>query len=379
MCCVVCYSLGRLEQWRWGELTQQFSYGTRSGLTRRQTGASADAFTYDPNNQPATFTLPSGRQFEYHYDSRGGLQFIITPNRSRHFLHVQPSLGYVKFQYVPPGSGQQPWVRHYSQDGRLLLAQRPGLGATVHRYDGAGRRVATASGDGETVYRYAAGGRLDRVLHSERYFGFRLELSHQGPLERERRLKFDPDTGLSSAVFRYEYDCRLRPRLVSGRVGGRRLTPLQLEYEPTSGQLSRLGPLTISRPRANQTIVSGAGGARLTLVRDRYGRDAGLTLTVSGREVYRRRWERDAAGRLSTERVWRPELAGRPVTRTLQYGPDGQLTADNADDSWSFQYDYNGNLVELRVKHSNISLEVSQTTRLQPVLGDLSKVSFFLR
>ncbi|XP_043247283.1 teneurin-m-like isoform X2 [Amphibalanus amphitrite] len=356
-------SIGRLEQWRWGELTQQFSYGSRSGLTRRQTDTTSDSFTYDPNNQPATFTLPSGRQFEYHYDSRGGLQFIITPNRSRHFLHVQPSLGYVKFQYVPPGGSQQPWVRRYSQDGRLLLSQRPGLGATVHRYDGAGRRTATATGDGETQYRYSPGGQLDRVLHSERYFGFRLELSHQGPLERERRLKFDPDTGLSSAVFRYEYDSRLRPTRISGRVGGRRLTPLHLRYDPTTGQLSQLGPLTISRPRANQTILS-SDGSLLSLVRDRYGRDAGLTLTVSGREVHRRRWERDAAGRLTTERIWRPELAGRPVTRTLQYGPDGELTADNAEDSWSFEYDRNGNLVELRVKHSNISLEVDQHDRL---------------
>ena len=352
-----CFSPGRLEQWQWGELTQQFSYGSRNGLTRRQMGASADAFTYDPNNQPATFTLPSGRQYEYHYDSRGGLQFIITPSRSRHFLHVQPSLGYVKFQYVSPGGQQQPWVRRYSQDGRLLLSQRPGLGATVYRYDGAGRLTATATGDGETLYRYSTGGQLERVLHSERYFGFRLELSHQGALERERRLKFDPETGLSSAVFRYEYDSRLRPTRISGRVGGRRLSALHIDYDSITGQLSRLGPLSVSRPRANQTILSG-GGTRLSRVRDRYGRDAGLTLTVGGRQVYRRRWERDAAGRLTTERVWRPELAGRPVTRTLKYGKDGELIADNADDAWSFRYDDNGNLVELRVKRSNISLQV---------------------
>ena len=278
---------------------------------------------------------------------------------------MQPSLGYVRFQYVSPGGQQQPWVRRYSQDGRLLLSQRPGLGATVYRYDGAGRVVASATGDGETLYRYSAGGQLERLLHSERYFGFRLELSHQGPLERERRLKFDPETGLSSAVFRYDYDSRLRPTRISGRVGGRRLTPVHLDYDPTTGQLSRLGPLTITRPRANQTILSG-GGTRLSLLQDWYGRDSGLTLTVSGREVFRRRWERDAAGRLTMERVWRPELAGRPVTRTLKYGKDGELIADNADDSWSFQYDRNGNLVEIRVKRSNISLQVSRHSVMQP-------------
>ncbi|XP_037070344.1 teneurin-m-like, partial [Pollicipes pollicipes] len=296
---VVSYdSIGRLGRWRWGELTQEFSYSSsRSGLARRQAGASSDTFTYDPNNQPATFTLPSRRQYEYHYDSRGGLQFIITPSRSRHFLHVQPSLGYVKFQYVPPGGQQHPWVRRYAQDGRLLLSQRPGLGATAHRYDGAGRRTATASGDGETRFTYAPSGALVSVRHSERFFGYRFELAHQGPLLRERREQFDPETGLSSAVFRYEYDGRLRPT------------------------------------------------------------------------GYRARRQYDNAGRLAAERVWRPELGGQPRKRTLHYGPDGELTGDDADDSWRFEYDRNGNMVQLRFKQSNISLQVNEHDRLVQLSG----------
>ncbi|XP_037070352.1 teneurin-a-like [Pollicipes pollicipes] len=334
---VVSYdSIGRLGRWRWGELTQEFSYSSsRSGLARRQAGASSDTFTYDPNNQPATFTLPSRRQYEYHYDSRGGLQFIITPSRSRHFLHVQPSLGYVKFQYVPPGGQQHPWVRR---------------------------------GDGETRFTYAPSGALVSVRHSERFFGYRFELAHQGPLLRERREQFDPETGLSSAVFRYEYDGRLRPTGVTGRVGGRRLAPLELRYSARTGQLTQLGPFSVQRVADNETVLA-AGGARLTRATDRYGREASMALTVGGREVYRARRQYDNAGRLAAERVWRPELGGQPRKRTLHYGPDGELTGDDADDSWRFEYDRNGNMVQLRFKQSNISLQVNEHDRLVQLSG----------
>lgn len=82
--------------------------------------------------------MPSGRVFQLSYDTEGGLRFITLPSGTKHGFSCQPSLGFIRATYTPPGS-VRPYIQHYSSGGALLQTVYPGDGArVVYRYHNAG-------------------------------------------------------------------------------------------------------------------------------------------------------------------------------------------------------------------------------------------------
>jgi hypothetical protein len=93
--------------------------------------------------QLSLITLPSGRRFGFQYDEDGGLRYVTLPSNKRHSFSCQPSLGFLRVTYTPPGSLRS-YIQHYAHSGALLQ--------TVFPVDGA-----------RVIYRYHASGQLAEV------------------------------------------------------------------------------------------------------------------------------------------------------------------------------------------------------------------------
>lgn len=82
--------------------------------------------------------MPSGRVFQFTYDSDGGLRHITLPSGTKHSFSCQPSLGFIRVTYTPPGSTRS-YIQHYTNEGALLQTVHPGDGArVVYRYHHSG-------------------------------------------------------------------------------------------------------------------------------------------------------------------------------------------------------------------------------------------------
>jgi len=64
---------------------------------------------------------------------------VILPSNTRHSFSCQPSLGFLRVTYTPPGSLRS-YIQHYSHSGALLQTVFPVDGARViYRYHGSGQ------------------------------------------------------------------------------------------------------------------------------------------------------------------------------------------------------------------------------------------------
>jgi hypothetical protein len=89
--------------------------------------------------QLSHITLPSGRRFGFQYDEDGGLRYVTLPSSTRHSFSCQPSLGFLRVTYTPPGSLRS-YIQHYAHSGALLQTVFPVDGARViYRYHGSGQ------------------------------------------------------------------------------------------------------------------------------------------------------------------------------------------------------------------------------------------------
>lgn len=68
------------------------------------------------------------------YDEQGGLRHVTLPSGTRHSFSAQPSLGFVRYTYTPPGSTRS-YLQHYTHSGKLLQTVYPGDGGRIlYRY-----------------------------------------------------------------------------------------------------------------------------------------------------------------------------------------------------------------------------------------------------
>lgn len=68
------------------------------------------------------------------YDELGGLRHVTLPSGTHHSFSSQPSIGFIRYTYTPPGSTRA-YLQHYTHAGQLLQTVYPGDGARVlYRY-----------------------------------------------------------------------------------------------------------------------------------------------------------------------------------------------------------------------------------------------------
>lgn len=155
-------------------------------VTSAQDGSTI--YSYDDLNALTKITLASQRSFILGYDDDGGLRHVSLPSGTRHAFSVQPSIGFIRATYTPPGSAKS-YLQHFSYDGRLLQTVFPGDGArVVYRYTPSGQLSELVHGDGRSQFVYSPGtGSLSQVLHTEKELEYRWDYQHVGGLLFEER------------------------------------------------------------------------------------------------------------------------------------------------------------------------------------------------
>lgn len=290
-------NFNRIDGWKWGISELKYSYD-RHGLLSEVTSPldGTQIYAYNDWNMLSKISLASQRSFQLAYDEDGGLRHVTLPSGTRHSFSLQPSLGFLRGTYTPPGSTRA-YLQHFSHSGKLLQTVFPGEGARiVYRYYPNGKLREIVHGDGKTLYHYSeSSGLPSQVSHIEPDLEYRWDYQFIGGLLIEERIDFGAKTGLSNAKFTYEYDNNYRLLSAQGRIGGQNLPQYNLAYNSKSGALDTIGPFKINKPKSNETHVYDGTALFSSITNSRF-LETLVALTIHKMEVFRIEFSHDMHG-----------------------------------------------------------------------------------
>lgn len=357
----------RVDGWTWGPSELKYTYdrhGLLSEITSPQDGIIS--YVYNDWNLISEIGLASQRKFAISYDENGGLRHVALPSGTKHSFSQQPSIGFIRATYTPPGS-TKPYLQHYSYSGALLQTVFPGEGAhIVYRYNSADQLSEIVHGDGRSEFGYnSVTGLPGTVSHSERDLEYRWDFEYSNGLLTEERIDFTAKTGLSNAKFTYEYDTNFRLISIQGRIGGQNLPAQTYAYCDRTGKPNQIGPFKVNHPRRNQTQVFD-GTASFTRTVDGRFLETQTSVTIHRMEVFRMEFAHDVHGRISQTRTYTRNVGVNTYTNVKNYtwDCDGQLIGLEAQEPWGFRYDDNGNLLSLTYRGNTIPMEYNALDRI---------------
>ncbi|KAL1116307.1 hypothetical protein AAG570_005802 [Ranatra chinensis] len=357
----------RVEGWKWGVQSETYSYdrhGLLSEVKTKQDGFIR--YTYNKFNLITEITLGSGRKVSLEYDKYAGLRHVVLASGARHSVSCQPSLGFIRFTYTPPGSSKA-YLLHYTHAGKLLQVVFPGDGARVlYRYHPSGQLAEVVHGDGITQLKHwADSGLPSQVLHSEKDFEYRWDYQYSGGLLTEERLDYGPKTGLSNVKFTYQYDDNFRLTSVQGRIGGQTLPEHSLQYNPKTGAKCQMGQFAVTWPTANETSLSDSIAVFSRLMNKQF-QVTQVTVTIHRMEVFRMEYTYDSRNRICQTQTYTRNVGVNTYTnvKNLTWDSDGQLIAVEAQEPWGFKYDANGNMLSLTYRGNTIPMEYNALDRI---------------
>lgn len=357
----------RIEGWNWGPSELKYTYehhGLLSEITSQQDGTIS--FVYNDWNLVSEIGLASQRKFLLAYDEDGGLRHITLPSGTKHSFSLQPSIGFIRATYNPPGSNK-PYLQHFSHSGALLQTVFPGDGArVVYRYNPTGQLTEIVHGDGKSEFLYnAMTGMLSTVGHTERELEYRWDFEFTNGLLAEERIDYSAKTGLSNAKFTYEYDTNFRVTGIQGRIGGQNLPTQGFSYNPRTGTPDQIGAFKIDRNRQNQTSVTDGTASFTRTVNGQY-LETFVSVTIHRMEVFRMEFSHDVHGRISQTKTYTRNVGVNTYTNVKNYtwDCDGQLIGVEAQEPWGFRYDDNGNMLSLTYRGNTIPMEYNNLDRI---------------
>lgn len=357
----------RINGWKWGVSEETYSYdphGMLSEITSPQDGTKF--IYYNEGNLVSKITLASQRHFKYSYDNSGGLTHVILPSGTNHSFSVQPSIGFLRVTYTPPGSLKK-YLQHYSHTGELLQTVFPGDGARIiYRYFTTNKVSEVVHGDGQTQIHYSENSGLpSEILHVDRDVDYRWESTYAGGLLVEERLDYGAKTGLSNAKIIYEYDNNYRITSVQGRIGGQTLIPHHIIYNSKTGAAEVLGQFTVSKQKWNETSVYDGIAMFSRTLNDQF-LEKEISVNIHRMEAFRMEFAYDKHGRIIQTRTHTRNVGVNTYTNVKNYtwDCDGQLTGVEAQEPWGFRYDDNGNMLSLTYRGNTIPMEYNDMDRI---------------
>lgn len=357
----------RINGWKWGVSEETYSYdphGMLSEITSPQDGTKF--IYYNEGNLVSKITLASQRHFKYSYDNSGGLTHVILPSGTNHSFSVQPSIGFLRVTYTPPGSLKK-YLQHYSHTGELLQTVFPGDGARIiYRYFTTNKVSEVVHGDGQTQIHYSENSGLpSEILHVDRDVDYRWESTYAGGLLVEERLDYGAKTGLSNAKIIYEYDNNYRTTSVQGRIGGQTLIPHHIIYNSKTGAAEVLGQFTVSKQKWNETSVYDGIAMFSRTLNDQF-LEKEISVNIHRMEAFRMEFAYDKHGRIIQTRTHTRNVGVNTYTNVKNYtwDCDGQLTGVEAQEPWGFRYDDNGNMLSLTYRGNTIPMEYNDMDRI---------------
>ncbi len=340
---------GRLQQWSWGDVIEQYEYDKSGRLERVILGDKPILRYHFPDTEtswPDWIATGSGGKFLLNYDKEsGGLSQIQTPRGHFHSFLLRPTIGSLRFLYTAPWSESR-YEMQVDAIGNVLGKHLPGGERVVYTYNDS-KLKKIICGDFESELGYdSADGTLESVtVRKGHSFEMRLRNKYHGGLLKEQKIRFAGGLPqLDNAVFRYQYDGNGRPSGMVAAIGGsdQQQRTWTSSYEANTGLVEALGSLRISRPTLNLTRVSDVNsGYAKSVELDSNGRTKRISYSLRQKAVLGLELAYDERDKLS-KRILR-DREGHRTEETYAYTPDGQLLGSGGAND--FKYDSNGNLV----------------------------------
>ncbi len=289
-------------------------------------------FSYDAAGRVLTKTFPDLKVVTYTYDANGNVQTVAPPGKPAHaFTHNAVDL---ETEYNPPdvaGVSPDDTDMAYNVDRQPTNVARPDGKTFTPTYDGAGRVSSLAFSRGAIGMTYSATTGLltnvtapDAVGHA---------LTYDGTLLTQHTLS-GPIPG--TVAWTYDNDFRIASQSVNGA------NTVNFSYD-TDNLLTQVGSLTLNHNPQNGLIT----GTTLGVVTSStaYNSHAELLnyqFQVSGGDVYRTQFTRDAVGRI-TQKI--ETIQGTSATFDYAYDLRGHLSQVKQNNVIieTYTYDDNGN------------------------------------
>ncbi len=285
---------------------------------------------YDLAGRVTMQTLPDGRQIQFAYDPKGNITALTPPGRPAHrFEYTTVDL---VSRYIPPdvGAGTNATEYAYNADRQITQVRRPDGNTIDSGYDAAGRLATIAVVRGTYTNTYDAAGRLASITAPD---GGTVSYTYDGDL-----LLTTTWTGAVNGSVSRTYDNDFRVSSIS--VNG--ADPISYTCD-ADGLLIGAGALNVTRdPQDGLVTGTALGNVTDSMTYNEFGELVGYVACYGGADLYSYQLTRDKLGRI-TGKV--ETVEGVTDTYGYQYDLAGRLVevAKNGTVVSSYTYDSNGN------------------------------------
>lgn len=336
--------------------------------------------------QPTDVILPSGKQYQFHYDEYGNLRSVVMPGQSKHHLYSLTTFGVQRILYRPPESHSF-YIQDFDSAGNLLQVSYPSghrrltayyrkTGQPSHLFFDWTKVSYGYYGDGEVLHSV----NVSNVFHSSVFCA--LVYGPNSSLVTNHEVAFEgggpgggPVAGLIDARFRYAYDRNLRVESTEAELGNRSLRSVARRYHPDTGRLQRVGAFTVEYGDHDQRVTTRDSNVEIVREFDRLGRLADVWFRFNvDHVVFNMDVKYDALGRLHH---WRRKVRSSDVKAyEYAYDVDGNLVEvhENSQLTWKYEYDVNANIVRIQHYDSVRTIVVGADDRVESSGGQESYI-----
>ena len=341
---------GHLESWRWGDMTEEYSYDKEGRLVGVKNGnETVLSYEYrDRNSSPHKVRTGTGGTFLFDYESKSGAVHSVTTTKGHvHKWISKPDIGNIKWNYFAPWNPSKAYSLSFNTRGDILSVKLPSGNeqvSYVYSQSGQLQNVFCGQTEIELGYEEDSGTLSGSVFVSQGIFELREKRKYHGGMLKEQKLRFAGIPGFDNANIKYQLDGTGRLSRVNAFFGRRESLSSTWKYNQNTGALEAVGSLQIRKVAFNKTEVSDLGGNfGKTIELDRYGNIKNMVYTIRRRTVYGVELEYNGHNHLGRRTVVDHE--GRTYEERFTYSKDGQLGQVIGPTNYRFKYDENGNLM----------------------------------
>ena len=359
---------GHLEHWRWGDMTEDYTYDKNGRLAQVKRGnATVLVYQYENrDNQPVKVQIGSGGVFLFDYESKSGaVKSIATPRGHIHRWQIQPAIGCIRWEYIPPWT-TKPFSVSFNARGDILSTRLPNGNEQVsYVYSAGGGLQRVFSGQTEMEFSWDdQSGAIESIYVSQGSFEMREKRKYHSGLLKEQKIRFGGVAGFDNANIKYQLDGTGRPAKVNAFFGRRESVVSSWKYNQNTGNLEGTGNLQIRKVSFNKTEVQDLNGNFMKAVSlDKYGNLQSIIYTINRRQIFALELEYNGENRLHRTVVTDHE--GRPSQERHSYASDGQLKQVLGSTNYEFKHDDNGNVVVAGRDSSRTSISYGPGDRVE--------------
>lgn len=321
--------------------------------------------------QPSDVILPSGKQYQIHYDEFSNIRQIVLPSLARHtFLYIAlPEIHRISYQ--PPGTAG-PYILDYNTHGQLVQTVYPsGHRRVLYHYNDFGLLSETIF-DWTDVRRNYDSGTLklrSAIVETRGPAAYSCSLVYGGAgdaLVSSHSVVCSHHQGLElvGADFEYVYDSHFRTVSRQAKFGELGRTVQGLNYSTDTGRLVRMSGFRIDYHGLQREVISDKN-VQITIQLDKYSRLADEFYSFNDYMVFVKEVKYDSLGRIHQ---WRRKISSSDLKAyEYVYDSDGNVieVLVNSQSSWKYEIDVSGNIVKISHHSSVRNVVINQNNQIE--------------